>query len=95
MSEGPTHFDLIEEEVSPNQQQSPQHSQQRHSPPSSPQDVDHHQNEEIIDDADPVRVQRPSFIYKLYRALKGTGTPLNYVDDFLKDKGYENEYIFL
>lgn len=53
MSEGPTHFDLTEEEVSPNQQQSPQHSQQRHSPPSSPQDVDHHQNEEIIKDADP------------------------------------------
>jgi len=95
MKEGPTHFDLTEEEELSSQQQSPIHSPPRHSSSSTPQDVSHQPEEEIIEDADPVRVQKPSFIYKLYRAMKSIGTPLNYIDDFLKDKNYGNEYLFL
>lgn len=95
MKKGPTHFDLTEEEDLSGQRQSPIRSPPRHSASPAPQSESHNLEEEIIEDADPVRVQKPSFLYKLYCALKSTGTPLNYIDDFLKDKNYGNEYLFL
>jgi len=73
MREGPTYFDLIEEEDSPQQQQQ---SQQQHSQPchsSQPrtqvppqQDVE----EEIVVDAEPIRTLKLEFLFKLYSKLK-------------------------
>jgi len=88
MHEGPTHFDLTEEEESPKQQQNPQHSQPRQSSQARPQDIDQRAEEEIIEGVEPVRSQKPAFIFKLYSTLKKGGTPLNYIDEFLKEKGY-------
>lgn len=95
MEKGPTHFDLTEEEDLTSQRQSPIRSHPRHSTPPAPQGASHSLEEEIIEEADPVRVQKPSFIYKLYRALKSAGSSLKFIDDFLKDKDYGNEYRFL
>jgi len=44
---------------------------------------------------EPVRTQKSAFTFKLYSALKKGGTPLNYIDEFFKNKGYRNKTQFL
>jgi len=37
----------------------------------------------------------PKVAYKLYSYLKKGGTPMSLIDEFLRDRGYKNETLFL